>query len=80
MTTETLLDTTTNPPATMVSLAPIPRLLLRPNEAALALGISSRLLWSRTRDGSIPCIRIGKAVRYDPRALAEMIANMKTAR
>jgi hypothetical protein len=65
----------TDMPAPM--LTPIPRLLLRPAEAALALGISARLLWSKTKAGEIPCIKIGKAVRYSPEALAKFVQQME---
>ena len=60
-----------------IPLTPVPRLLLRPAEAALALGISSRLLWSLTRDGTIPAIRLRRAVRYSPQALQSFIDNAK---
>ena len=40
------------------------RLALRPKEAARALDISERLLWSKTNAGEIPCVRIGR--RTDP--------------
>jgi len=56
-----------------VGLCPVPRLLLTPKEAAAALGISPRLLWSKTKIGEIPCLRIGKAVRYSPTALQAWI-------
>jgi predicted DNA-binding transcriptional regulator AlpA len=56
-----------------IPLAPIQRLLLTPKEAAAALGISPRLLWSKTKIGEIPCIRISKAVRYSPTALQAWI-------
>lgn len=50
-----------------------PPLALRPREAAKALGISERLLWQLTKDGQIPCVRIGsgarKAVLYPVDAL-----------
>jgi excisionase family DNA binding protein len=43
-------------------------LALRPRDAAKALGISPRLLWQLTKDGTIPCVRVGngkrKAVLY----------------
>jgi excisionase family DNA binding protein len=39
-------------------------LAMRPREAAKALGISQRLLWSWTNQGRIPHLRIGKAVIY----------------
>jgi excisionase family DNA binding protein len=38
-------------------------LSLRPREAAKALGISPRLLWQLTKDGHIPCVRIGDGKR-----------------
>jgi excisionase family DNA binding protein len=38
-------------------------LALRPREAAKALGISPRLLWQLTKDGHIPCVRIGSGKR-----------------
>ena len=42
-----------------------PRLLLTPSDAARALAISSRKLWALTKEGEMPCVRIGRAVRYD---------------
>ncbi len=39
------------------------KLALRPREAALALGISERLLWQWTHDGRIPCVRVGSGKR-----------------
>lgn len=38
-------------------------LALRPREAAKALGISARHLWQLTRDGLIPCVRVGSGTR-----------------
>jgi excisionase family DNA binding protein len=38
-------------------------LALRPREAAKALGISPRLLWQLTKDGHIPCVRVGSGKR-----------------
>ena len=59
--------------SSVIALAPIARLLLKPDEAAAALGISARLLWSKTKTGEIPCLRIGKAMRYSPAALKQWI-------
>ena len=72
------LDETTGSPATedAIKLARIVRLLWTPAEAAAALRISPRLLWSRTKLGEIPCVRIGKAVRYSPTALQATIDRM----
>jgi excisionase family DNA binding protein len=38
-------------------------LALRPHEAAKALGISPRLLWQLTKDGHVPCVRVGSGKR-----------------
>lgn len=39
-------------------------LLLTPGEAAEALAISPRKLWSMTASGEIPHVRLGRCVRY----------------
>ena len=46
--------------ATEVNHAP---LALRPRDAAKALGISPRLLWQLTKDGHVPCVRVGSGKR-----------------
>jgi excisionase family DNA binding protein len=38
-------------------------LALRPREAAKALGISVRHLWQLTKDGHVPCVRVGSGTR-----------------
>ena len=52
-----------------------PRLALRPQAAAKALGISERKLWSLTADqtSGIPVIRWGKCVVYPVRELADWL-------
>lgn len=50
-------------------------MLLRPREAAQSLGISERTLWSLTDDGTIPCIRLGRSVRYDIEVLRALVAS-----
>jgi excisionase family DNA binding protein len=40
------------------------QMLLRPDEAAQALAISPRTLWTMTHQGQIPCFRNGRIVRY----------------
>jgi excisionase family DNA binding protein len=42
----------------------VPRLLLTPREAAEALAVSARTLWSLTARGEVRCVRVGRAVRY----------------
>ncbi|MEO2030479.1 MAG: helix-turn-helix domain-containing protein [Planctomycetaceae bacterium] len=46
-----------------MSTETIQPLALRPREAAKALGISPRLLWQLTRDGILPCVRVGNGSR-----------------
>lgn len=62
--------------------APAP-LALRPRDAAKALGISPRLLWGLTRDGEIPCVRLGsgkrKAVLYPVAALEDWLRQRSEA-
>jgi excisionase family DNA binding protein len=53
------------------------QLLLKPADAAKALAISARKLWSLTAGREIPCVRIGKAVRYDPADLRAWIEQQK---
>jgi predicted DNA-binding transcriptional regulator AlpA len=52
----------------------IPRLGLRPKEAARALGIGTRLLWEKTNCNEIPHVRIGKAIVYPVDSLREYLA------
>jgi hypothetical protein len=51
----------------------IPRLLMDTHDAAKAMSISERKLWELTSRGNIPCVRIGRRVLYDPRALTVWI-------
>ncbi len=48
-------------------------LLLSPQQASRALAISERTLWARTQSKEIPCIRIGKLVRYSVDSLKKYI-------
>ncbi len=58
----------------------LPRLALRPREAAKTLSISERTLWSITSPrGSLPCIHIGRSIRFDPRDLLVWIDGQKEA-
>jgi len=47
----------------------MPRLGLRPREAAKVLGISPRLLWAKTKAGEVPHLKLGRAVVYPVEAL-----------
>jgi excisionase family DNA binding protein len=55
------------------------RLLLTAREAAAALSISARKLWSLTASGEVPHVRIGRAVRYPADALTEWVAQRTAA-
>ena len=53
----------------------VPHLALRPKQAAKALGIGERLLWSLTNEGKIPHVRIGnRAIVYPVDQLREWLA------
>jgi len=54
------------------------QLLLRPTEAAKALAISERKLWSLTAGGLVPHVRLGKSVRYRPESLRTWLAEQET--
>jgi predicted DNA-binding transcriptional regulator AlpA len=53
----------------------LPRLALRPKDAAAALGIGERLLWEMTNRKEIPCIRIGRCVVYPVDSLRGWLAD-----
>lgn len=55
------------------------KLLLTAPEAAKALAVSARKLWSLTASGEIPVVRVGeRSVRYSVEALREWIAANQT--
>lgn len=39
-------------------------LLMTTREAARALAVSARTLWTLTKAGALPAVRIGRSVRY----------------
>ncbi len=56
-------------------------MLLTARQAAKALTISERTLWSLTQRGEIPAVRFGgRNVRYDPRDLDAWIQGAKNSR
>jgi excisionase family DNA binding protein len=67
MTPTTATQTPTQPTTT--------RLLLTASEAANALAVSERTLWSLTKRGEIGSIRIGRSIRYDLEQLRLWIAS-----
>jgi len=48
-------------------------LLLTAKQAAAALAISPRKLWSLTNAGEVKAVKIGRVVRYRPEHLREYI-------
>ncbi len=60
------MSTITPPP-------PEPPLLVDSREAARLLACCERTLWGLTRDGKLPAIRMGRAVRYSRATLLEYI-------
>ncbi len=58
----------------------IPRLSLRPKEAAKALGIGERKLWEITADqtSGIPHVRFGKAIVYPIDELRRWLVDQAT--
>ncbi|VTS03028.1 helix-turn-helix domain-containing protein [Tuwongella immobilis] len=54
-------------PAVIVPLA------LHPCEAAKAMGISERLLWEQTKNGSVPHVRIGSRIVYPVKELTDWL-------
>jgi excisionase family DNA binding protein len=48
---------------------------LRPSEAAALLSVSPRTLWSWTRAGLIPAIKIGRLVLYRREDLERFLAD-----
>ena len=62
-------------PAPDAGLKPVPNLPLamRPAVAARALGISPRTLWSLTKAGLIPHIRMGRCLSYPTAAIYQWI-------
>ena len=53
-------------------------LLLRAQDAAKALAISPRLLWTLSNRGEIPVVKIGRSVRYAPQDLQRWIEGRKS--
>jgi hypothetical protein len=53
-------------------MSDVKKLYLNSEEAAQALGISPRTLWTLTKQGIIPCIRLNRLVRYAVDALQQL--------
>lgn len=53
-------------------------LLLKPREAAVKLQISPRKLWALTKQGTVRCVRIGRALRYRVEDLAAFVQGLES--
>jgi excisionase family DNA binding protein len=53
-------------------------LLLTPRQAAKALNVCERTLWTLTKRGQVPAVRIGWSVRYNPADLRCWIESMES--
>ena len=58
---------------------PFPALLLGREATAQALGISERTLWTLTRSGEIPHVRVGHRVLYALDDLQTLVQGLKRA-
>lgn len=54
--------------------------LLTSGETAEVLGVTDRTLRTLVRTGSLPAVRFGRSVRFDPADLREFIENAKRER
>jgi excisionase family DNA binding protein len=65
----------------LLNQSPVPMapLLLTPKEARSILRIGERKLFELTKEGTIPCVRIGRLVRYDPADLRTWIEANKNS-
>ena len=60
-------------------ITPAPKLLISARDAARALSICEKSLWSMTAPrGPIPVVHIGRSVRYSVDALREYIASAQS--
>jgi len=59
----------------MPSDSTLPLLLVDAREAARLLSVSPRTLWAMTHQGDLPCVRIGRLVRYDVAGLTRWVAD-----
>jgi excisionase family DNA binding protein len=65
----------------LAKLDPVtPCLALRAPEAAAALGVSTRTLWTWTDEGVIPHIRQGKTILYPVEALKRWLDEQAAAK
>ena len=54
-------------------------LALAPRDAARAIGVSERTLWTYTRTHGVPHVRLGRRILYPVRELTEWLASRAAA-
>lgn len=61
----------------MIDNAPLPEpILWTPRQAAAALQVSERTLFTWTRERLIPVVRLGRTVRYSPAAVQRRLVEL----
>ena len=59
----------------ITKMVPTPEpLLVSPRQAARLLSVSERTLFTWTKAGQVPCVKLGRLVRYSVDSLKEFIA------
>lgn len=61
----------------MSNSTPTTRLLWTPRYTSDAIGVCPKTLFNLTKDKRLPCVRIGRTVRYDPKDVADFIEKHK---
>lgn len=51
-------------------------ILLDARQAAESLAISPRKLWAMTASGQVPCVRLGRSVRYSVEGLTRFVSSL----
>jgi predicted YcjX-like family ATPase len=77
-----MTDNATTPAPVALTLAEtkpgeVPRLALRPRDAAKALGFCERKLWELTKRGEIPHVRLDRAILYIVDDLREFLVKRR---
>lgn len=62
-----------------MTAAPLPE-LLRPEQVAKVLGCSKPFIYALAKRGELPCVVMGRAVRFDPSDVAAFISARRGAR
>jgi predicted DNA-binding transcriptional regulator AlpA len=58
--------------------APTEPLLLSARATAAALGVCEKTLWQLRRDGLLPTVHVGRAIRFDRRDILRFIEASKS--